>query len=288
VPVAAKHICLLFRRFLSFGQDITLPYVRALEARSVRHVLVGGKTFHEREEVETIRAALAAIEWPDDELSTFATLRGGLFAIGDEELLEWKMRFGGFHPIRMPAEFKSAPGDPALDHLRPIAAALKTIRDLHTRRNYIPIAETIGQVLASTRAHVGLVLRSGGEQALANVLHVAELARQYEAEGGLSFRGFVDELRSAAEAANAAEAPILEEGSDGVRLMTVHKAKGLEFPIVILADLTCNLSRPCARRSWPGGRPSISCSTVPRKRHATGRRRTASRMSQPRAPEMCW
>jgi hypothetical protein len=36
----------------------------------------------------------------------------------------------------------------------------------------------------------------------------------------------------------AAEAPILEEGSDGVRLMTVHKAKGLEFPVVILADIT--------------------------------------------------
>src|SRR6185312_6675033 len=44
------------------------------------------------------------------------------------------------------------------------------------------------------------------------------------------------------------EAPILEEGSDGVRLMTVHKAKGLEFPVVILADLTCRLSRSDASR----------------------------------------
>jgi ATP-dependent helicase/nuclease subunit A len=77
---------------------------------------------------------------------------------------------------------------------------------------------------------------------------VAELAREYEAGGGLSFRGFVDELRVAAETAQAAEAPILEEGSDGVRMMTVHKAKGLEFPIVILADLTCKLSRAEAGR----------------------------------------
>jgi ATP-dependent exoDNAse (exonuclease V) beta subunit len=248
VPVAAKHICLLFRRFLSFGEDITQPYVRALEARGVRHVLVGGKTFHEREEVETLRAALAAIEWPDDELSTFATLRGSLFAIGDEELLEWKTRFGAFHPFRIPEALTTAPPDPSVDHLRPIAMALQVIQRLHRRRNYISIADTIGQLLAATRAHVGLVLRSGGEQALANVLHVAELARQYEADGGLSFRGFVDELRAAAETSNAAEAPILEEGSDGVRLMTVHKAKGLEFPIVILADLTCSLSRPDAGR----------------------------------------
>src|SRR4029079_12295633 len=62
------------------------------------------------------------------------------------------------------------------------------------------------------------------------------------------FRGFVDELRQAAENAHAAEAPILEEGSDGVRMMTVHKAKGLEFPVVVLADLTCKLSRADAGR----------------------------------------
>ena len=91
------------------------------------------------------------------------------------------------------------------------------------------------------------MLCPGGEQALANVLHVAELARQYEAGGGISFRGFIDELRNAATG-EAAEAPILEEGSHGVRLMTVHKAKGLEFPVVILADPTCRISRTDASR----------------------------------------
>ena len=71
---------------------------------------------------------------------------------------------------------------------------------------------------------------------------------QYEAAGGISFRGFIDELQQAAASTEAAEAPILEEGSDGVRLMTVHKAKGLEFPVVILADLTCRMSRSDASR----------------------------------------
>ena len=110
------------------------------------------------------------------------------------------------------------------------------------------MAETLHELLGATRAHVGFALRTGGEQALANALHVAELARQFETGGGISFRGFVDELRIAAETAQAAEAPILEEDSDGVRMMTVHKAKGLEFPIVILADLTCKLSRAEAGR----------------------------------------
>ena len=80
------------------------------------------------------------------------------------------------------------------------------------------------------------------------MLHISDLARRYEMEGGLSFRGFVDTLHDASGRADSPEAPILEEGSEGVRLMTVHKAKGLEFPVVILADIGCKLSQDEASR----------------------------------------
>ena len=253
VPLQARHIAVLFRRFVSFGDDVTAAYVQAIEARGVAHLLVGGKAFHGREEVETVRTALAAIEWPDDELSVFGTLKGSLFAIDDEPLLEFRHRFGTFHPFRIPRELGGNSGEELVltseptSHLVPIADALRLLQRLHRGRNYRPVADTIGQLLADTRAHVGFILRPAGEQALANVLHVAELARQYESGGGISFRGVSEELRTAAER-EAAEAPILEEGSDGVRLMTVHKAKGLEFPVVILADMTCRISRNDASR----------------------------------------
>ena len=234
VPLEARHICILFRRFVSFGEDITRAYVEALEARGVKHLLVGGKAFHDRDEIETLRAALMAIEWPDDQLSIFATLRGALFAIGDEELLEYHVLAGRFHPFRIPESLPSG--------LEPIRDALTLLRSLHAQRNHRPVSDTISALIDHTRAHVGFVLRPGGEQALANVLHVSELARQYELDGGMSFRGFVEALREAARAGEAAEAPILEEGSDGVRLMTVHKAKGLEFPVVVLADITARLT----------------------------------------------
>ena len=234
IPLEPRHICLLFRRFVSYGEDITRKYVEALEARGIRQLLVGGKTFHDREEIETIRAALTAIEWPDDQLSVFATLRGALFAIGDEELLDYHHRARSFHPFRVPQTLPS--------HLEPVRDALQQLAGLHARRNGRPAADTVAALLDHTRAHVGFVLRPGGEQALANVLHVAELARQYEFEGGMSFRGFVETLHERSAAAQAPEAPILEEGSDGVRLMTVHKAKGLEFPVVILADMTARLT----------------------------------------------
>ena len=240
VPIQARHICLLFRRFISFQEDMTRPYVEALEARGIAHLLVGGRSFHNRAEIETLRAALAAIEWPEDELSVFATLRGSLFAISDEELLEYRHRIGRCHPFRIPNEFPS--------NLGAIVEALRLLQTLHRSRNRVPVATTIAALLESTRAHVGFALEHGGEQVLANVSHVGDLARRYEAEGGISFRGFIDELREQAESGEAGEAPILEEGSDGVRLMTVHKAKGLEFPIVILADMTAKLRASAASR----------------------------------------
>ncbi len=276
VPIQARHICLLFRRFVSYDEDVTRSYVQALEARGVPHLLIGGRTFHNRAEVETLRAALAAIEWPDDELSVFATLRGSLFAIGDEDLLEYRFKMGHCHPFSPvvsafkqkvagnPVETETAvaqgfspaaettvaqgfsPAD--LDRFAPILSALALLQSLHKSRNYVPVASTISQLLEATRAHVGFALEHGGEQVLANVSHVAELARRYEAEGGISFRGFLDELRAQAENGEATEAPILEEGSDGVRLMTVHKAKGLEFPVVVLVDMTAKLHRATASR----------------------------------------
>ena len=249
VPIRPRHICLLFRRFASFGTDVTKGYVGALEARGVPHLLVGGRTFHEREEVATIRAALSAVEWPDDELSVFATLRGSLFAIGDEALFAYHHRFGRLHPFRVPAELQpGAQPDPVLDRLLPIADALGLLEALHRQRNDMPVTATIERLLEATRAHAGFVMRPAGEQALANVLQIAEMARAYETGGGLSFRGFVEHLQDEAEARQAGEAPILEEGSDGVRIMTVHRAKGLEFPVVILADPTCKLYAASAGR----------------------------------------
>lgn len=241
VPVKARHICLMFRRFNSFfNGDMTRRYAEALQARGIAHVLVGGKSFHEREEVGTMRSALAAIEWPDDALSVYATLRGSLFAISDADLLAYRSEFGYWHPFKIP--------DTVRDSLHHVKRALEILRELSRGRNFVPIAETIHRLLSATRAHAGFVMRPGGEQALANVLHVAELARQYEARGAVSFRGFVEELLQSAEEGKQPEATIYEQDSEGVRMMTVHGTKGLEFPIVILTDVTCDIAREDADR----------------------------------------
>ncbi len=236
IPIAARHICILFRRFVSWGADITREYTSGLEARGVPHLLVGARSFQHREEVETLRAALCAIEWPDDELSVYAALKGTLFAISDNLLLRFKLEIGRLHPFRpLPLD-----ADPCFG---PIAEALSLLRELHRGRNQRPIAQTLSELLEATRAHAGFALRPAGNQVLANVQKVCDMARSFELGGGLSFRGFVEQFGKASESQGSSEGPLLEEGAEGVRLMTVHAAKGLEFPVVVLADLTASLAR---------------------------------------------
>ena len=170
-------------------------------------------------------------------------------ARSDDRFTRWS-----FHPFRCQVR-ASLPDE--LAHLRPVAEALGLLQQLHRQRNYGRAGriDTHHRGGAARRRSSARTARGdacarrirappGGEQALANVLHVAELARQYKISGGMSFRGFVEELRDEAEPRAGAEAPMLEEGSDGVRMMTVHKAKGLEFPVVILADMTAKLAAP--------------------------------------------
>ncbi|MCC6947021.1 MAG: UvrD-helicase domain-containing protein [Bradyrhizobiaceae bacterium] len=241
VPVKPRHIAILFRRFRSFGADITRPYVRALESRRIPHVLVGGRSFHDREEVIALRNALTAIEWPEDELKVFATLRGPFFALSDEALLAFRQQVDTGGTVRTQRLNPSRRID--REALNPaameVADALELLRRLHFGRNHRPIAETITMLLEGARALPGIAFWRNGEQALANCQRVVDLARNFE-RGASSFRVFVERMEADAERGDANEAPIVEEGTEGVRIMTVHKAKGLEFPVVILADPTCN------------------------------------------------
>jgi ATP-dependent exoDNAse (exonuclease V) beta subunit len=202
--VAPRDVCILLKRFAAGGADATQPYARALEARAIPHVLVGGRSFHAREEVAALRNAAAAIEYPDDALAIFAALRGPFFGLSDDELLV---------------------GD------GPAAEARALLAELRATRNQVPIADTLARLLAATRAHAGLALWPNGEQALANVARVLDKARRFDGAGATSFRAFVRWLEAEVEGADA-----VDEGADGVRIMTVHRAKGLEFPVVVLGD----------------------------------------------------
>ena len=199
-------------------------------------MLVGSKSFHRREEIGTIRAALRPIEWPDDELNVYAVLRGAIFFVADSTLFKFRQQHGHFTPF-----FK--PPDDLDVTFAPIAEVLALLLKLHRGRNYKPPAETIRQLLDAARAYIGLAFHSGGERRLANVYRLCDLARSFEASRPGSFRSFVEYLEDEYELGEQSEAAVLEQQAGGVQLMTVHKAKGLEFPVVILADMTTHATR---------------------------------------------
>src|SRR5207244_9319626 len=125
--------------------------------------------------------------------------------LGAGALLAVRERSRALHPVSSAPAAAPAP-------LIEVATALGILRGLHRGRNRRPIADTIGRLLADTRAHAGLAVWPTGEQALANVSRLVDLARRAERGGVISFRAFVDRLMVEAERGEASDAPLVEAG----------------------------------------------------------------------------
>ncbi len=202
-----------------------------------------------------MRAALAAIEWPDDELSVFATLKGSLFAIDDAHLLEFRQS------VRRSSSLPDSQG--ARRQFRSGARADRRSRPTHLTPDCRCAAAAAG---AASRAAITVPWPTRSAACWPRRARTSASFSGRPASRRLptcctwpSWRASTRRAAASRSAGSstscgrrpsreAAEAPILEESSDGVRLMTVHKAKGLEFPVVILADMTCRLSRSDASR----------------------------------------
>ncbi|MEO0325104.1 MAG: UvrD-helicase domain-containing protein, partial [Myxococcota bacterium] len=234
-PLQARDVTLLFRNLVSRWKDVAGAFVRALEAHGLPHVLHGGRAFHDREEVVALRTALGAVEHPDDALAVYATLRGPLFGLTDGSLLAFRARHGALHPF-LPE--KASDGEDAI-----IFRALALIREAHVGRNRRPVAETLGALLANTRTHAAFGWWWAGDQVLANVERFVGEARRFDASAPTSFRAFLRRFDEAKASDRVRDVPLLEEDADGVRLMTVHAAKGLEAPVVVLANPMSKRSR---------------------------------------------
>lgn len=199
----------------------------ALVAERIPYRIVGGRHFFERFEVRAALALLRVLDDPTDEVALIALLRGPFFAIADHELADYVASGGRF------AEIDAKP--PATIGLR---AALDRVRALRQRRHGRSIAGFIEEAFVMTHAHEIFTLQPEGEQRSANLGKIVSLARALERKGTSSFREFVDEVaRRAADAEREADAEFLDEGEDAVTLITMHSSKGLEWPIVVLADL---------------------------------------------------
>jgi ATP-dependent helicase/nuclease subunit A len=106
------------------------------------------------------------------------------------------------------------------------------------RAERLPVEVLLERAIAATGYDLAILARAGGERRLANLRKLMRLAREYERAEGRDLRGFLGYAagQDLAEAREG-EAALESEGLDAVRLMTIHRAKGLEFPVVCVADL---------------------------------------------------
>ncbi len=234
-PIRPGDICLLFRRFRSAWKLVPQPFAQELHERDIPYSLNTVRTYIGSAELTFLRAALTAIEFPEDEIAVYSTLRGPLFAVPDQDLFRFVRTRGRLRPHRAGAIELDASAPAADSEIRD---ALGFLFRLHLRRNERPIAVTLSELLGAHRAEIAFALWRSPEQVLTNLRRLLEEARLYEASGGLSFRGFVAQLDEEAQAEDASAGRAVDEETSGVRLMTIHAAKGLEFPVVVLCDVT--------------------------------------------------
>ena len=120
----------------------------------------------------------------------------------------------------------------------PVNDALAELHDLHRMRRNMSLAEVVRRAVDRTRLVEFALTKDDGEQGAANLLAIVDDARLFSAAGGGGLRPFIRHLRNSMEQeAIEIEATVAEETDDVVRIMTMHGAKGLEYPIVALANL---------------------------------------------------
>jgi len=246
---------------------------RALEDTGLPTYASGGRGYWSQQQVQDLRAWLQALANPDEEVALHGVLASPLVGVSADTLhhlahtaqaLEWGLwrtiegAFGSGGKLGAAAAGPSAPHEPhdtllslrdalcpedraRLDRFAPRFAAERRLAPR------LALDVLLERAVASTGYDLHVLALPAGERRMANVHKLQRLAVAYEEARGSDIGGF---LRFAAEEEDAGarepEAPIELGDLKAVRLMTIHAAKGLEFPVVVLAALgrRPNLDKP--------------------------------------------
>ena len=234
-----RDIAVLFRTHRAMD-----AYEEAFRQAGIPYQVLGGRQYVSRPEIEELRVLLRTIESPSDRVALVATLRSSMCGFSDEELTAFVSSGGRFQYMTDTTE--SVPSAlPSADRFR---AAFCLLRDLHARSRQSSPAQLLYDVYNQTHLVPLFALHQHGAQRIANLLKLIDLAQALSAQGLRTLGAFNRFLAQHERAALEGEAVIAEDHDPAVRFLTIHKAKGLEFPVVILADAV-----PSSGRSSPLG-----------------------------------
>ncbi len=219
-PAEPGDVLVLFRY-----KDRMNLYARRLEEAGVPFEIAGSDAFSENGEVGEIMNLLHALDDPDDPVATVAVLRGLFFGLSDQELLEHREAGGGFHYLN--AALSGA------DRVRRTFAVLRGWRDLADR---VPPSVTLETILQDSGLLWHLVTSEMGSSRAGNVFKLLEALRAREGQEMTSFAAAVEFMDEWVGAQPVEEMSLTPGRRNAVRLMNLHKAKGLEAAVVILAN----------------------------------------------------
>ncbi len=231
VPVAPGHVAFLMRA-LSNVQ----VYLEALRRRGIGYVVEGERDFYAAQEVIDAVNLLRAVDNPHDRLALVGVLRspvGGhsdteIFALGRQQLLDYRM----------------VAGPRWVDLPRDVMDLYQRLFRLHREVRFLEAGKAVARVFKELPLSVLAASRRSGQQAVANLEKVRLVAEEAGANGSGTLKDVVAELeRRVREEEDESENALEEETLDAVRIMSIHRAKGLEFPVVVLVDALAGVNR---------------------------------------------
>ncbi|MDP3275055.1 MAG: UvrD-helicase domain-containing protein [Deltaproteobacteria bacterium] len=213
------------------------PIKQALQSEQIPYAQLGGPGFWERREVDDLVMLLRVVADPADRLALASVLRGPIVALSDAALAHVMGRQSTFDSVLDPhADVRDALAE---DDLQRLDRARPMLRKLIERGAALAPDEVLRSALAESGFAAVLAALPLGAQRVANVDKLVGLATEASRRGDESatiagFVRFVDRMRAADE--HETEADIAELSLGAVQLLSMHAAKGLEWPVVFLAQ----------------------------------------------------
>jgi len=212
---------------------------RELERGGVAARVDSSALVYTTREVRDLLAVARAVDDPTDELALVTALRSPAFGCGDDDLYRYRKVHGG----RWNHQAARPEGVAADD---PVAAGLAYMGELHRHRWWLTPSAVLDRIVADRRLFELGVESGRPRDVLRRLRFVVDQARAYGESVGGSLREYLAWARlQGDESTRVAETILPETDTDAVRIMTIHAAKGLEFPICVMSGLT---TRPGGRK----------------------------------------
>ncbi len=246
-PLRPGHVALLFRK-LTQAQD----YLDALRRHGLLYVTDGEKHFYRRQEVIDLINVLRAVENSHDTIALVGVLRSALGGVTDRELVELRERSALDYRH---AERLEGWASPRIEAVRQL---YRRMDDVRRAAPGLPLPEAMDLIFDTLPVLELAAVSLHGEQAVANLFKVRQMAVKLAERPHLTLTAFVELMMARLEEQpEEAESALAEESLEAVRVLTIHKAKGLEFPVVILPGFHHGIGRgreaPPVSHDWATG-----------------------------------